>query len=295
MPITWPAKIVSREEIKQWLRTGGTTVADDYIDFLLPLINSAIKRYCNRQFREYEVDGISVYCSSGDATAASVQVTSLGITLIITGGVDENTDTLTFATYATLTDIVAAINALTGWNASVEHSDGTVVSSELTPTPALGCLAQAETATLGVRVDETIYFNGNGASGTLWIKRVPIQSVTDLYEDPDRTWDDTGDEIASTDYVNDPDGYWIRLTDETPFTKGDLNVRLRYRGGYAEADIPPDLKLAAFKYFGYQKTRAGFEAMTAQPGPAESAPINFVMTMPAEVTALLDQYRRYGF
>jgi len=46
---------------------------------------------------DVQKDGLWIYCSQGDATAATVEITDTTIVLIITGGVQAGTNTLTFA------------------------------------------------------------------------------------------------------------------------------------------------------------------------------------------------------
>lgn len=78
----------------------------------------------------------------------------------------------------------------------------------------------------------------------LRVKEHPIISVTSVYEDDDRTWDDAADLIAATDYYTD--NYNIRLHDDgstVQFTAGLRTVRAIYRAGYAT--IPSDLRRAA--------------------------------------------------
>jgi len=86
-------------------------------------------------------DGIWVYCSQGDATAATVEVTDATIVLIITGGTEAGTNTLTLADADknTITELITAINALTGWK-SGRICHGSADSTDLVVTGALACL-----------------------------------------------------------------------------------------------------------------------------------------------------------
>ena len=90
-----------------------------------------------------------VYCSQGDATAATVEVTDTTIVLTITGGAEAGADTLTLADADknTLSELVTAINALTGWTAGrIYHADAS--SGDLLVTGALSCLGSANEITL---------------------------------------------------------------------------------------------------------------------------------------------------
>lgn len=97
-------------------------------------------------------NALSVYCSQGDATAATVEITDTTIVLIITGGDEEGPNTLTFgdANKNTLSELVVAINALTGWTANrIYHSDAE--STDLIVTGALPCLGSANEIALKIR------------------------------------------------------------------------------------------------------------------------------------------------
>lgn len=96
-------------------------------------------------------NGIWVYCSASGATAATCEVTATTIVLIITGGGSAGTNTLTLADADknTLTELVDAINALTGWKAGlIYHEDAD--STDLIPTGAVSCLGSANEITLKV-------------------------------------------------------------------------------------------------------------------------------------------------
>lgn len=96
-----------------------------------------------------EKDGIWIYCSQGDATAATVEVKNNELTLIITGGAQAGTNDLAFATYTTITTLVAAINALTGWTAGAICS-GSEDPDDLVITGAVSCLGSANEQTLEI-------------------------------------------------------------------------------------------------------------------------------------------------
>jgi len=99
-------------------------------------------------------DGIWVYCSQGDATASTVEVTDTTIILIITGGVAAGTNTLTFADADknTITELITAINALTGWKSGAIYN-GSAPSTDLIVTGALSCLGSANEITLKIADD----------------------------------------------------------------------------------------------------------------------------------------------
>jgi hypothetical protein len=110
-----------------------------------------VKRYMQKEDSDLLVDGINVYCDAGDATAATVEVTATTLVLIITGGVDAGTSTLTFADADkdTLQELVTAINALSGWTANL-LSAAAAESTDLYITAATGCLGSGNEVTLSV-------------------------------------------------------------------------------------------------------------------------------------------------
>jgi hypothetical protein len=94
-------------------------------------------------------NGIWLYCSASDATAATAAVSSTALTLIITGGASAGTNTLTFAdaNKDTLAELVTAINALSGWKAGLVYN-GSAASADLVVMGAVSCLGSANELTL---------------------------------------------------------------------------------------------------------------------------------------------------
>ncbi len=157
----------------------GITTSDDdaLLGDLISRATDAIEAHCGRVLREdtyrerydgssellvnhYPVTAVSLLSvgtqdvlrvtnTSSDAYNASVTVTlddadvsiSETMTLVISGGGNAGTDSLTLSSY-TITSLVAAINALSkGWSATVNVSDwGVWDAIELLPEPALNCL-----------------------------------------------------------------------------------------------------------------------------------------------------------
>jgi hypothetical protein len=152
----------------------GITSSDDdtLIGYLISRATSAIERYCDRTLRsatyrefydgtgtndltlkEYPISAVTLLSTSrqdalrlininSDAYNAYVTVDSTSIYLVVQGGTNAGTDTLTLADY-TITELTAAINALgTGWTA---YNDDTTVgyweSAELLPCDGLEALS----------------------------------------------------------------------------------------------------------------------------------------------------------
>jgi len=97
------------------------------------------------------VNGIWLYCSAADATAATAQVAAGTLTLIITGGTSAGTSTLTYAdaNKDTVAELVTAINAVSGWTAGAIYN-GSAASTDLVVTGALSCLGAANELTLKI-------------------------------------------------------------------------------------------------------------------------------------------------
>ena len=101
-------------------------------------------------------DGLSVYCSATDATAATVEVTPTTMILTITGGAHAGVETLTFgdADMNTMGELVAGINALSGWKARLLYH-ASADSDNLIEMGPVACLGAACELSLKL---EDIYF-----------------------------------------------------------------------------------------------------------------------------------------
>ena len=129
-------------------------------------------------------DALWLYCSASDATAATATVSDTALTLVITGGTSAGTSTFTFSSssYNTISELVAGINAATGWAAgAIYHSDGD--STSLVVTGALSCLGSGNEITLKTEDDHGI--------------EQLINRATDLIERY------TGRLLVSRDYANE--------------------------------------------------------------------------------------------
>lgn len=143
-------------------------------------VDTEVKKYCKRDFEsttysewidgkgepslwiQYPIIGFYRAClgtqnaiqisSSSTCTYAQASLTSTTLSLVIVGGTDAGTNSITLASYATLTLLVAAINAITGWTASLVDSDyGIYPYTELKPDKGIYC-----TDTYGyLRIPET--------------------------------------------------------------------------------------------------------------------------------------------
>lgn len=93
-------------------------------------------------------NAFSIYCSSGDASAATVKVDGTNLVLVITDGADAGTNTLdlTHADNDTLTKLVDEINDLTGWVANLLGESG-VDSVDLVEIEEQSCLGSENVKT----------------------------------------------------------------------------------------------------------------------------------------------------
>jgi hypothetical protein len=94
-------------------------------------------------------DGLYVFNNSSDSTAATVQVTDTTVVLVITGGADAGTTTLTLSDAAndTLTELTSVIDGTTGWTAQLLGKSD-VDSGLLIPIAATACKGEANRVTL---------------------------------------------------------------------------------------------------------------------------------------------------
>ena len=106
-----------------------------------------------------------VYCDASDATAATVEITDTAAVLIITGGADAGTTTLTFADAATdtLSELVAVINGTSGWAAGI-LANGSADTANMIITGALNVLGSENKQTLKIRDDYLVTALINRAS-----------------------------------------------------------------------------------------------------------------------------------
>ena len=130
----------------------------------LTSLNNA-KAFLGRSDFQHREVGLDIYCSAGDATACTAQVTDTTLVIIVTGGASAGTTTLTFADADTdtLDELVTKVNAVAGMTANLaafpdEDSDNLVVM------PATACLTEANTLGLMVVPDELITDLVNRAS-----------------------------------------------------------------------------------------------------------------------------------
>lgn len=151
--------------------TDAETDDDDLIEMLINQVSDQIERYCGRTFAstaytnerfdgtgerslllpEFPVTaitrlalgietGLNVINEASDATRATVTVGSSSITLIITGGANAGSDELTYATYATIGTLAAAVTALgKNWTGTASQAHTSTVTTDLLTRTAYYC------------------------------------------------------------------------------------------------------------------------------------------------------------
>ena len=105
----------------------------------------------------FEADGIAVFCTDGNTSAATVQVTDTTVVLTIVDGAGAATTTLTLADTAndTLSELATVIDGTTGWTANLV-GNGDATSTLLKRLAATGCLTQANEQTLKYENEELL-------------------------------------------------------------------------------------------------------------------------------------------
>ena len=249
--------IVTLPEVKTFL---GIAATDDSEDDILEFIHDGIEGWaknvkCHRTFdsttytndlydgtgetylylREYPITAITriainreyaikIKNTSTDCTTAYAGVTSTTLDLVVSGGTNNGTSSLTFVTNTTLTLIVAAINALgKGWSAELYDSDyGSIKSTELLETFAKYCGGRANTTA----VWEYLEMAGE-----------PISNFK-VYKDMGEIYYSGG------------------------FPEGEENVIISHTAGYSSTTMPDDLKKATlisvkFLYQQWKEERFG--------------------------------------
>jgi len=119
---------------------------------------------------DIEENAIELYCSAGDATAATATISANVLTLIITGGANAGTVALdlTLAANDTLGELASVIDGTGGWTANLVGSSS-ASSADLKNVGATACLGSANELTL-------IYYNNYSIErlidqATGWIER----------------------------------------------------------------------------------------------------------------------------
>lgn len=230
--------------------------------------------------RDLRTDAFEIWNSDAAAATASVQVTKSALALVKTGGTNPATDTLAFASYATLDLLLAAVEALggasnRGWltyklcNGSsapnlyfmdaasvkgfVERSVVEIVeTTRLTGIldAAAGLISRFCRRTFEETTYTGEYYSGTGATKLL-LRNYPVKELASIYKVTGRTG-----LVESTELV-DADGYEVDydagiIWRDLGWEAGKRNYKVTHKSGYST--IPPELKnvsldVAAILYY----------------------------------------------
>jgi len=221
------------------------TATDAVLAQLINAVSLAIERYCDRKFksRSYTMErqdgsgsniifvknypivsieriatattgALQIKCSDTGAYSATCEITrSTGslpanthLKLVIHGGDNAGTNSLAFSTYTNLTTLAAAVNALTGWEATVLSGFAAYDSTEFVCIGASECLNSIRTLEVPdgrlsdyqmnqaegsifyeggfARYYKNIYIDYHGGYVTIPhdLEQIAIELVSDLYE-----------------------------------------------------------------------------------------------------------------
>lgn len=199
-------------------------------------------------------NAVKIKNTSDDATRATVSISSTTMTLIVTGGSNAGTNTITLTSFATLTLLIAQINTLGGgWEAELDDSDlGSISSSELVPVMGKH---------VGARPGETAAWE---------YLEIPEEPTTEF---------DYDEESGELYYAGG-------------FGKGRNNVCVTYTAGYST--MPDDLKLAVMisckaLYRAHQEDRLGVSKMSITQAVAISLEEGI---FPRQALDVFDRYKK---
>lgn len=198
-------------------------------------------------------NAIKVKNTSTDATNAYATVSATGVTVVVDGGTNDDSSTLTFSSYATLTTLVAAIVAVgKGWEAEIYDSDYNGYKS--------ANLLQAYVQFVGS-------WNGVTASWSyLDMAGEPIQDVR-LYADRGAIYYGSG------------------------FPSGHRNIAVSYTSGWAAASMPASFQDAVKLGVRYQYEKRNAETVGVSAYTVGSVRVQFSdpdAYLPPEAIAILD-------
>jgi hypothetical protein len=208
-------------------------------------------------------DAIKI-CNSNTGTIASASVTTTSLILFR----DSSTDaTLLFSTYLTLTTLIAAINTLgNGWSAAIiDSAFSSYKSSILVPR-----------------------FGGNCINSNWVYLKIPEQP-----EDEFEVYENRG--MVSLSRVYNFYTANEEYNSGFVFPLGNNNIFVSYTAGYAEADIPDDLKLGIMIFIKdiYQKRKdSSWNLKSFKIGPISYTYADNDFNIPLETKNLIKNYKR---
>jgi len=199
-------------------------------------------------------DVIKIKNTSSDATTAHVSVDSDGVDLVVSGGTNEDSSTIDFATYDTMAKVVNQINSIgKGWTAELMDADyGDLKSTEL-----LECYAKY----CGARADTTAAWEYLAMAGD------PVNEF--------RVYKKRGE-----------------LYYASGFSEGERNIVVSYVAGYSSSDMPEDLKLAVKMLVKVIYDRRDQEIFGVSGYSLGSIKTTLEKEMPSEAREILSRYKK---
>ena len=136
--------------------------------------------------------------------------------------------------------------------------------------------------------DYTDYYDGDG-SGELWLRRVPVNSITTLAHRPSTT--DSYDTIDSADYILYGEEGIVRLHNaESAFWPGWKSIKVVYNAGFST--VPADLEEVAIRMVVRAYRRA--QSLEVSSKSAAEVSVSFVrLHLTDDDKAQLQPYRIY--
>jgi len=224
----------------------------------------------------------SIYCTSTDATSATVQIGGNKVVLTIVGGVDAAVYTIDYdpsnagrTAWDTFGEMADYIDALSGWFTYLyAATDGVVLT--LTDVPATDVLGVSKLFFVGTTNNQfktnrlndqlqlileavtvsferymkrkldvqeiTEYYDGPSDSELL-LKNYPISEIDSIYYDINWDWDAVS-LVDSDNYTFEPDS-GIVLYNSGSWRSGRRSIKITYTYGWT--DIPEDIRLEGIK------------------------------------------------
>jgi len=131
------------------------------------------------------------------------------------------------------------------------------------------------------------YHSGTGENTFIIVQRPPISKVTSLHDDYNRVFGD--DTLFDVDnYVAGEQTVDLK---NFRFRKGIKNIKVVYDGGYTDATIPHDLRLAAIMQTVFIFQRRNDLGLTSLSGEGGSISVQFPMKLLPEVGEILQNYK----
>lgn len=138
-------------------------------------------------------------------------------------------------------DLTALATFKTNFNISTDTHD-TLITNTITQISEY-IQSKPEINQYFIAASYTEYYNGDG-DVILILRKLPVNSITSIYDDLDRTFDETEDQIDSSNYSVDSESGILQF-DGAVMCKGVQNIRVIYNAGYNA--VPANVQIACEK------------------------------------------------